>query len=138
MKVVVDSNRIIAAIIKDSTTRQILFNKKCEFFAPSYVFSEVKKYKDYLVKKVNISNEEFNLLLSFIFENIKIIDVSEYSSCIEHLKNEISDSKDIPYLALAAFTKARGIWTHDLHFKEQNKIKVFSNIDMLKLIKKNS
>ena len=138
MKIVIDSNRIIAAIIKDSTTRQILFNKKFEFLTPSYVFSEIKKYKDYIIKKVNINSEEFDILLSLIFENINIIKISEYNSFIKELKNGVSDSKDIPYLAVAIFTKAKGIWTHDVHFKEQNKIKIFTNTDMLKLIRKNN
>jgi len=137
MKIIVDSNRVIAALIKDSTTRQILFNKKFEFFAPSYIFSEIKKYKDYIVKKTDISNEEFDMLLSLIFENMNIIQATEYNSLLNELKNEVNDSKDIPYLATAIFTKAKGIWTHDMHFKGQNKIKIFTNIDMLKLIKKN-
>ena len=135
MKIVIDSNRIIAAIIKDSTTRQILLNKKFEFIAPSYVFSEITKYKDYITRKVNINSEEFDTLLSLIFENINIIKASEYDNFIKKLKNEVSDSKDIPYLAVAVFTEAKGIWTHDIHFKEQNKIEIFANMDMLKLIK---
>ena len=135
MKIVIDSNRIIAAIIRDSTTRQILLNKKFEFIAPSYVFSEITKYKDYITRKVNINSEEFDTLLSLIFENINIIKASEYDNFIKKLKNEVSDSKDIPYLAVAVFTKAKGIWTHDIHLKEQNKIEIFANMDMLKLIK---
>lgn len=136
MKIVVDSNRIIASMLKDSITRQILFNKKFRFIAPSYVLSEIKKYKDYVSKKANIKNEEFDILLSLVFENINIIELSEYGSFIKDLKNEISDIKDIPYLAVADFTKAKGIWTHDLHFKEQNRIKVFTNADMIELVNK--
>ena len=37
MKIIIDSNRVIAALMKNSTTREILFNKNFEFFAPEYV-----------------------------------------------------------------------------------------------------
>jgi len=33
MKIVIDSNRVIAALIKESTTREILFDKNFEFIA---------------------------------------------------------------------------------------------------------
>ena len=53
MKIVIDSNRVIASLIKEGTTREILFDKKFEFFAPEFIKSEIDKYKeDYLGLKV--------------------------------------------------------------------------------------
>ena len=135
MDLVIDSNILFAALLKDSTTRTILFNKKFEFIAPSYIFSEISKYRNYIIKKVGINNEDFEILLKLIFENIKIIPEAEYAKFAEELSKEIMDVKDIPYLALATFTNAEGIWTHDLHFKQQDKVKVFSNMDLFKSIK---
>jgi predicted nucleic acid-binding protein len=135
MKIVIDSNRVIAALLKDSTTRSLLFNKNFEFIAPSYVFSEINKYKDYIINQLGINNEDFEILIKFIFENIKIIPEAEYTKFTEELDNEMKDIKDIPYLALAIFTKAEGIWTHDPHFKQQDKVKIYTNIDLLKFIK---
>ena len=34
MKIVIDTNRIIAAFVKDGTTRKILLNKAFEFVTP--------------------------------------------------------------------------------------------------------
>ncbi len=45
MTIVVDSNRIIAALLKDSTTRSILFNNNFEFIAPEFVKNELKEHK---------------------------------------------------------------------------------------------
>ena len=135
MDLIIDANILFAALLKDSTTRTILFNKKFEFIAPSYIFSEISKYRNYIIKKVGINNEDFEILLKLIFENIKIIPEAEYAKFAEELSKEIMDVKDIPYLALATFTNAEGIWTHDLHFKQQDKVKVFSNMDLFKSIK---
>ena len=134
MKIVVDSNRIIASLIKKGTTRSLLLNKKFDFVAPSYIFTEINKYKKHIISKTRINEEEFEFLLSVIFENIKIIPYSDYGPLLDKLKKEITDIKDVPYLAVTIFTKAKGIWTHDVGFKEQNKIKVFTNIDLLKLL----
>ena len=50
MKIVIDSNRVIAAMIKESTTRHILLNQFFEFIAPDYLISEVRKYEDKIIK----------------------------------------------------------------------------------------
>jgi len=44
---------------------------------------------------------------------------------------------DVPALAAVIANKANGIWTHDPHFKEQKKVKIFTNIGMLKMNRKN-
>ncbi len=50
MMVVVDSNRIIAALLKDSTTRSLLFNETFDFISPEFVKEEIKKHKKILKK----------------------------------------------------------------------------------------
>lgn len=134
MKIVVDSNRAIAALIKDSTTREILYNKEFEFFAPEYIKSDIGRYKNEIIQKAEITNDEFEVLLPLIFEHIIIISKNEYQEFIGELQNEISDPDDVAYLAVCLFIHAEGIWTHDPHFNEQKKVRVFTNIDMLSFI----
>jgi len=133
MKIVVDANRIFAATIKDSTTREILLDLFFEFIAPDFIMSEIRKNQDMTMKKAEITKDEFEFFLSLIFERIKIIPESEYSEFIDLIKDEINDPKDVPYLAACLASKAYGIWTHDPDFNKQNKAKVLTNIDMLRL-----
>mgnify|MGYP001618687764 CR=1 FL=1 len=136
MKIVIDSNRIIAALIKEGTTREIIFTETIDFIAPDFIKIETSKYKDEIMKKVNITSEEFDILLSLIFEHIEIIPKADYEKHLHKMEKEISDTKDIPYLATALATQADGIWSHDSHFIQQKKVKIFSNIDILKIIRK--
>lgn len=133
MKITIDTNRIIAALIKDSTTRNILFDKNFEFITPDYTLTEISEHKSELKEMANITNEEFDILLALIFEHIEIIPESDYKDFIEVCKNDISDPDDVPVLAVAIASKSDGIWAHDIHFNEQEKVKVFTNIDMLRL-----
>ena len=134
MKIVIDSNRVVAALLKDSTTRGLLLNASFEFIAPDFIKEEVEKYRGVFVKKAKISVEDFDLLLSMLFESIKLIPKEEYASSMYKLISEISDPKDIPYLACSIAMEAEGIWTHDLHLKEQTKVRIFTNIDLLNSI----
>lgn len=135
MKLVVDCNRIIAALIKDSTTREILCDTTFDFVAPEFILEEINKYKSEIYKKAGISDEELELVISILFENINIIPKEDYEHHLIELKKAISDVKDIPYLTCCIATKAQGIWTHDPHFKGQNRVKVFTNIELINYLR---
>lgn len=133
MKVVVDTNRIIASLIKDGTTRKILLDGNFEFITPDYTITEINEHRDELKNTGNLSDEEFDIIFALIFEYIKIIPEANYKNFTEACKNDISDPDDVPILAAAVASSADGIWAHDPHFKEQKKVKVFTNIDMLNM-----
>lgn len=130
MKIVVDTNRIIAAMIKDSISRKILYNKNFEFVCPDHSITEVHKYEEEIRKKANITNEEFKILISLIFENVSITPKAKYEDFLEEAKNLIDDIGDIPFIATCLALKADGIWSDDPHFLRQNQIKIFKTEDM--------
>ena len=133
MRIVVDANRVFAATIKDSTTRGILLNLFFEFVAPDFIITEIRKHQNRLMKIASITKDEFEFFLSLIFERITIIPESEYKKFSDLIKDEITDQKDIPYIAACLASGAHGVWTHDTDLLEQSKVKIFTNIDMLKL-----
>lgn len=69
MKIVIDSNRIIAAMIKKSTTRKILLNNFFEFIGPDYLLLEVRKYKSKIIEAAGIEQNKVK-----IFTNINLIE----------------------------------------------------------------
>jgi len=50
MRLIVDANILFAALIKDSSTAQLLVNVELKFYAPEFLFEEFAKYEDYLLK----------------------------------------------------------------------------------------
>ena len=132
MRIVIDANRVIAALIKDSTTRQILFDWNFEFVAPDHILVEIHNHEDRILKATGIKKDEFEILLALIFEHITIIPETEYGF-LETIKDEIKDTKDLQYFASCLASNAHGIWTHDPDFRKQNKVKILTNIDMLRL-----
>ena len=85
MRVIVDSNRIISALIKEGVSRKILSSKNIEFFTVDYVMNEISKYKTAILEKSGMSAVEVGTLFSLIMENINII--AENVS-IKHLKEK--------------------------------------------------
>lgn len=133
MKIVIDTNRIIAALVKKGTTRSILFDAAFDFITPDYTMSEIMEYEGDLRKKTNLTLDEFGILVALLLEHVTIIPGADYEKHLGPCQNDISDKDDVPILAVALATGAEGIWTHDPHFQEQRKAKVFTNYDLLKM-----
>jgi len=134
MKVIIDTNKIISSLIKEGISRKILFNKNFEFFTPDYSISEIQEHKLEIVKKTHLNDDEFEILLSLIFERISIISEDEYKPFFGKSKKLISDPDDVSFIAASLAMKADGIWSDDHHFLEQNELKILRTEDMVDLM----
>lgn len=76
MRVIIDSNRFIAALIKDGLARTIISSRNIAFYSPKYVLEEVEKYLPYIITKSKMSKENVELLFALFSENIET--VSDY------------------------------------------------------------
>lgn len=132
-RIVIDANRIIAALIKEGISRAIIFDSRFEFISPDYIIEELNNHKIEIMNKAKIDEKEFDVLLSILFEKITIFPKSEYGSFLDEAGKMIKDWGDIPYLALALSASADGIWSDDKDFLEQDRIKIFSTRDVVGL-----
>ncbi len=135
MKLVLDTNILIAALIKDSITREILLHPEIECFVSEFLIREVDSFKDEILRKSGLSKEDFEELLENIKEKLIFIPDEEI-----HHKEEATrimepiDIKDSIFIALALTTKNDGIWSEDKHFEKQNRIKVWKTKDLIKYL----
>lgn len=125
MKLVIDTNSIIASLIKDGLSRRIIVSPAIQLITPEYTLKEIFKYENLICKKAKLTHEEFALLLNLIFEHITIMPKEEYEESFDIAKTLIDDIDDVPFIALCISTEADGIWSDDTHFKTQKEFIVF-------------
>ena len=130
MKLVVDTNRIIAALISNGVSRKILMDENFEFVTPAFSLVEIEKHREEIQKKAEVSHEEFILLMSYLFERVAIISPEEYDPYIEEARMLINDVSDVPFVALS-LAVGIGIWTDDAHFLQQKKMTIFRTKDLM-------
>lgn len=138
MKLVIDTNVLISALLKNSVTREILLFPSLEFFLPEYALEEVEAHKGSISKRSGLSEEEIDVILSVLLENITIIPATEISPNVAKADNLIGhiDPFDIPFVALALSVDNDGIWSNDRHFENLEGIKVWKTFDLLNFIGK--
>ena len=136
MKIAVDTNRILAALIKDGLSRKIVASGSFDLYAPDYALDEIKKYMDFIVAKSGMKKENVLSLLSAFVGSLTIITDDEVK---KHMKQAIEiigniDMKDAPIVACALAADCDAIWSDDSHFIKQNKIKIMNTKDFVELL----
>jgi len=139
MRLVIDTNRIMAGLLKESTSRKIILDNHFLFYAPDYIETELFRHREYLMKKAKISDSDFDTLLHILLEQITLIPFDtfepEYSHAIRIM--ESVDENDAPFLAVGLALTLDGIWTEDRHFLRQDLLKVYHTSDLISNQSKN-
>ena len=131
MRLIADAN-ILFALAKETSTANFLVSKhKIKLITPDYALNELTKYKQELIKKSDIKN--FQSIINSLKSKVIIINKSVYQEEIKSVFNEISDKKDVVYLALAK-KLSLPIWSNDKHLKEQKEIIVFTTKELINLL----
>jgi predicted nucleic acid-binding protein len=134
MKAVVDTN-ILVSFFKSNPVNLIISSHdsfKLELFIPEQVKEELLKNQPSILKYAKISSEEFNKRLSKLEELVSIELKDSFKEFEPQARSLSHHDKDIPVFALALKLNCP-IWSNELSFKEQSKIKVFSTKDMIEL-----
>ena len=137
MQLVIDANILIAAFLKSSVTRELLFDDDIELFAPEYFALEVKntfKKNKSLRRRAGVNEKQLEELLELLLSQIKIIPEEEYESFMPKAVQNVPYD-DAPYLALSV---ALGIpiWSNDAAFKEQRLASIYTTPELIKIINK--
>src|SRR3989338_9993077 len=134
MILIVDSNIILAGLLKEGKTRELLIYSPFKLYAPESLTEEIIKYKQYVLDKSGLSSEDFDTLFEILTEDLTIVSKEDYLDLFIEAEKIIgaTDKKDIPFIALALAIPNSGIWTNDNDFLKQNKIKIYRTEDLLR------
>lgn len=128
-----DTNRIIAALIKDSLSRHILVHGNAEFITIWFGREELKKHKEEILEKAGVSEDVLELILDKLFQKMIMLEdgaLAKYLPKAEEIIGKI-DRADAPFIAAALATGAE-IWSEDKHFLKQKKIRVWKTAELAK------
>ena len=134
MKLIIDTNILISALIKDSTTRKIIFYSPIELYYPEISSKEIEDNKDIILQKTGLDENDYNALLQELMKFVTLIPYKDFENKLMEA-NEIFgkiDVDDVIFIALALSTQNNGIWSDDTDFGRQDNIKIWKTKDVLK------
>ncbi len=113
MKLVVDTNKIIACLLKDGRVRWLFFSEFLELYAPYYTLEEIDEHKHRILKKV--SKDSYDFIMSKVKLKLNMAKITEEDAEIVESAKELAEKFDIddwPFIALALKLNTP-IWTND-------------------------
>jgi predicted nucleic acid-binding protein len=135
MQLVVDTNVLLAGLLKPAVTQRLLLSPSLSLFAPEYCLEEIQKYRAEIAKRMQKKTEEIQPALNILLSKIQILPQQEYEPLKERALNSLSDPNDWPFLALALKLNC-AIWSNDKAFKKQKLCKAYTTHELLRHIQK--
>jgi predicted nucleic acid-binding protein len=138
MEVVIDSNKVISAVVSKGIVRRIVIFSGINFHAPKALVEEIEKHREEICKRIGLKPEFFRFILEeLILPRLNIIEESKYADKISeaYAISKEFDEKDAPFIALALKLKAP-IWTNDKSMIEHGiKSQAYLALDAETLVK---
>ena len=132
MKLVIDANVVISALIANSKTRELIVTLEPDLLTPAFVYDEIENYEDLIVEKSGMNPNRVAQFIDLLFQYIDVVPASEFYPSIESADDAIGDTDpdDVLYLACAVASDA-AIWSDDSDFDEQSMVETYTTSDVI-------
>lgn len=125
MKLAVDANVLISALLRKGATRRLWFHAQVELYAPEFILTEAVRHESELAKKFRGTLEEFRRLRQLLLEQVEVVPDASLKPYLPAAAALTKDPQDWLYLACALYADA-GLWSHDKGFLKQARVKVWT------------
>lgn len=134
MKIVLDTNVLISALIRNSITRRLIIEMDEELVYPEAGIREIEKHRGLIIKKSGLNEREFNSIFNLLLEYVELVPDNLLESTLKEAKDIMFkiDEKDIVFVATALVFENAKIWSDDKDFKKQNRVPVNTTSEILK------
>jgi predicted nucleic acid-binding protein len=132
MKLVIDANVVISALIADSKTRELIVTLEPDLLTPAFVYDEVENYEDLIVEKSGMEPDRVGQFMDLLFQYIEVVATGDFYPAIDQADAAIGDTDpdDVLYLACAIASNG-AIWSDDSDFDEQDLVERYSTGDVI-------
>jgi len=121
-------------LIRPKNTSSLLFDAGLEIFAPGLLFIEIERNKNSIIRKAQLSEQEFYEFLRIVKRRIMTIEERDYKELRDKADAICPDPKDIDYFALALYLNCP-VWTNEKKLKEQSIIPIYATHELMELLK---
>ena len=135
MKIVIDTNVLFSALLKDSLTRRLILEYEDKFLFPIFIFEEMRRHQAHLLAKSRMEETDFSKLLDLLLRKVIVVPTTELRTKEKEAKAlaQDIDPDDAIFFACALAHDAT-IWSDDKALKGQDKVSVITTKEMKELL----
>jgi len=132
LKLVVDTNVLLSALIADSATRTLFRSVDERLVAPEMLQHELDRHRGLVLEKSGLTETELAYLVGGLFDRVELVPDDELDAYRGVAENALADVDPDDVIFLATALAADGtIWSDDRHFREQDLVPVVTTEDVM-------
>ncbi|MBI3252941.1 MAG: PIN domain-containing protein [Candidatus Omnitrophica bacterium] len=138
MELVIDANVLLAGILKDALTRELILDSRLKLMAPEYLILEtlhLVRKNTRLQKRAGLPARALEENLNLLIQNIETYPRQVYVASLQEAFRIAPHKEDAPYLALAIALNI-SVWSNDRGIHAQNRVKVYTTGELLASLRK--
>ena len=78
MRLVIDANVVISALIADSKTRELIVTLEPDIVTPEFVHDEIGNYEELIVEKSGMTPDRVARFTDLLLQYIEVVPASEF------------------------------------------------------------
>lgn len=131
--IVVDANIVVAALLRDGTTRELILDRGLDLRSPPWLWEEVAARYALLEKRSGLARAALDELLRLLRDRIADIPAPliEAHKADALRRTRRAGAKDAPYIA-ATLAVDGVLWTHDTALAKEGLVPTVSTRDLSK------
>lgn len=132
MRIVLDTNVVISALLRDSTSRRILASPSHSFILPDHARAEIERHLDDLLPRMGLTRAEAELLLALVTARVESIPESDFQVHLPEARRIMRelDPDDAVFVAVALAVDCDCIWTQGKALRAQARVRTFTTGDL--------
>lgn len=130
---VVDTNVVIAALLRPGISRNLFFFSRIHLFSPTCLEDELSEHQEEFRPKSGLDRTAYLRAVETFLLRTTILQESEFGPHEKHARRICPDPKDWPFFAAALYLGCP-LWSNDKRLKKQKEIEVYDTSSLLKEI----
>ncbi|HIH14577.1 MAG TPA: PIN domain-containing protein [Nanoarchaeota archaeon] len=135
MRLVIDTNIFISALLRDSKVRELIVNSPLPLIFPEAVLYELRKHEGELLEKSGLAKEDYEKIISALLTYAEIVPTEALKAYREEALRIVEriDIDDAIFFAAALANLPAIIWSEDKKLKKQDKVIVLNTAEIIQL-----
>lgn len=132
MRIVLDTNILIAGLLRDAVTRRILLHPGMSFVVPEHALAETERHLPEVAQRMRVPVAQAHVALGMLLERVEVVPQGVYAHAVKDAEDLLRgrDLDDAPFLALA-LALGLPLWTRDKDLHGQPHVTILTTRDLL-------
>lgn len=133
MILIVDTNILISALIKDAATRRLVVEIDADLYTPETTLKEILKHTGLIQRKSGLPKKDLTALIDTLLSYLSVVperDLADHLPQATKLLGQF-DPDDAVFLAAALSRPDSAIWSNDADLKQQHKVPVYTTQELI-------